>query len=162
MIKLSFFLLFLFAPVTIWSQGKLVAPPADSAPMAKQRTWLVQAIGKYGTQKAAGTSVKISNQKIEACVLTYTQTRMYEGNSETTLIRRTRTDSVKDDLTVDLAKLDIASIKLSEHLVPELMALTFRVQATGSSFKDFELVLRQPAADAIKTTLERVARGCHS
>lgn len=162
MIKLFMTVLLLFAPAAVWSQAKPVAPPAESAPAAEQQNWLVQAIAKYGSYKAAATSVKISDSKIAGCSLSFLQTKSSDTSSEQTLIRRTRTDSIKDNVVIDFAKLDITSLKLSEYLSPEVMSLTFRVRRDNNTFKDFEIILREPAAEAIKTTFERVAKGCQA
>jgi hypothetical protein len=159
-IKFYVISLFLLAPMTVWSQAKTVAPPAENAPMAEQQKWLVQAIGKYATYRGPTMSVKVSDPKIKGCSLSYTETKSFGAVSERVLIVTTRTDSVKNNVEIDLAKLDVPTMKLAEHISPDLIALTFRVRRAETGFKDFEIIFRQPAGEAIKTTLERVARGC--
>lgn len=157
MIRLFAMLLFALAPVTIWSQGKPVSPPAESAPIADQQKWLLDAITKYGSYKTPTSSVKISAPKIEACVLSFTQSKKYGATSERTLIVNTRTDTVKEDVSIDLAKLDVSTIKSSEHMEPEVMTVAFRMR---NAVRDTEVVVRQSSAEAIKTTLGRVAGSC--
>lgn len=161
MIKFWVMLLFLFAPAVIYSQEKPVAPPPESAPIAEQQKWLLKGLSKYASYITPTMSVKISDPKIHGCVLSFTQTRKFGSTSEDTLIITTRTDTVKDNVSIDLAKLDPASMKLSDHMLPELSTFTLRIRPSETRFRDVELVLQQPAADAIKTTLERVARACH-
>ena len=160
MIKLPAMLLFVVAPMMIYSQTKTIAPPADSAPVAEQQKWLVNALPKYASYKTPTTSVKISATKIDACVLSFNQTKKFGSTSEETLIITTRTDTVKDSVSIDLAKIDIPSLKLSEYILPELSTFSFRIRRSETSFRDMELVVQRSAADAIKTTLERVARAC--
>ena len=160
MIKLAVILLFVVAPMTIYPQGKTITPPADTAAVTEQQKWLVNAMSKYASYKTPTTSVKISAPKIEACVLSFTQTRKFGSTSEETLIITTRTDTVKDSVSIDLAKIDIPSLKLSDYILPELSTFSFRIKRSETSFRDLELVLQRPAADAIKTTLERVSRAC--
>ena len=160
MIRLYVIALFLFAPAAMWSQGKTISPPAENAPNAEQQKWLVQAFTKYATHRTPTTSVKVTSPKLEACSLSYTETKSFGATSEELLILTTRTDLVKNNVVIDLAKLETSGMKLAEHMSADLMALTFRVRRADNGFKDFEIVLRQPAAEAIKTTLERVARGC--
>ena len=161
MIRLAVILLFVVAPMTIYPQGKTITPPADTAPVSEQQKWLVNAMSKYASYKTPTTSVKISSPKIEACVLSFTQTRKFGSTlEEKTLIITTRTDTLKDNVSIDLAKIDIPSLKLSDYILPELSTFSFRIKRSETSFRDLELVLQRPAADAIKTTLERVARAC--
>ena len=159
MIRLCAVLLFVFGPATIWSQAKPVAAPSADAPRAEQEKWLVQAITKYGSYDAMTASVKLSAAKINGCVLSYTQTKKFGATKEQTLIVTTRTDSVKEGIAIDLAKLDVSSLKLLENVSPDVMSLAFRTLG-GGSVRDTEIILRQPAADAVKTAIERVARAC--
>ena len=161
MIRLAVILLFVVAPMTIYPQGKTITPPADTAAVTEQQKWLVNAMSKYASYKTPTTSVKISSPKIEACVLSFTQTRKFGSTlEEKTLIITTRTDTLKDNVSIDLAKIDIPSLKLSDYILPELSTFSFRIKRSETSFRDLELVLQRPAADAIKTTLERVSRAC--
>ena len=160
MIRLTALLLFAFVPVIIYSQAKTVTPPPESASSAEQQKWLVNALAKYASYETPAMSIKISAPKIERCVLTYTRTKKIGSTSETTLIVTTRTDKIKDNMSIDLTNLHTPSIKLSDHIFPELSTLSFRVSRNETNFRDFEIVVQQPAADAIKTTLERVAWSC--
>ena len=157
MIRIFVIVLFAVATSTIWSQGKTVSPPAENLPRAEQEKWLVQAIAKYGSYDEMTTAIKISAAKIHGCALSYTQTKRFGATKEQNIIVTTRTDSVKNDIIIDLAKLEVDTMKLSEHMYPEVMTLSFRMR---DSVRDTEIILRQTAAEAIKTTIERVARAC--
>ena len=157
MIRLFAVVLLVFAPMTIWSQGKVVEPPSADAPRADQERWLIQALIKYGSHDVTTTAFKLTAVAVKGCVLSYTRTKRYGATKEQTLIVTTRTDSVKDDISIDLAKMDIPTIKLVEHMYPEVMTFSYRMKG---DVRDSEIVLRQPAADAVKTTIERLARGC--
>ena len=160
MSKLLLMFLFVFAPATIFSQGKPITPPGERAPAAEQQKWLLSALAKYAAYSTPTMSVKISGPKIQACVLTITQTKKFGSTSKDDLIITTRTDSVTEKISIELGKLDLASMKLADHIFPELSTFSFRIRPSETTFRDVELVLQQPAADAIKTTLERVARAC--
>jgi hypothetical protein len=161
MIRLAVILLFVVAPMMTYSQGKTIAPPAESAAVTEQQKWLVNAVAKYGSYKTPTTSVKISAPKIDACVLSFTQAKKFGSTlEEKTLILTTRTDTVKDSVSIDLAKIDIPSLGLSDYILPELSTFSFRIKRSETNFRDMELVVQRPAADAIKTTLERVASAC--
>ena len=161
MIRLLMMLLFVFAPAMIYAQAK-VAGPGESATDAEQQKWLLTALPKYGSYKTPSNSVRISVPKIEACVLSFTQTKKFGSTSEETLIITTRTDTVKDTISIDLAKLDLASLKIGEHLDVALSTLSFRIKRSETNVRNVEMVIQQPAVEAVKTALESLARGCQT
>lgn len=161
MIRLLTMLLFVCSPALIYAQAK-VAAPAENAAVAEQQKWLLTALPKYGSYKTPSNSVRISAPKIEACVLSFTQSKKFGSTQEETLIITTRTDTVKDTISIDLAKLDVASMKIGEHLDTSLSTLSFRIKRSETNFRNVEMVIQQPAVEATRLTLERVARSCQS
>ena len=160
MIRMLVFLMFALAPVSIHSQGKNIAAPAESAPANEQRKWLLKTVGKYASYKTRTISVSITAPKLESCVLSFVQTKKVGSTSQDTMGVTTRTNAIKDNVAIDLAKLDLNSLKISDHIYQELATLTFRIRRGEAASESVELVVQQPAADAIKTVLERVAHAC--
>jgi hypothetical protein len=153
-------LIFLLVPSALYSQTKPVSPPPEGAAPVEQQRWLVNAIRKYGTFKSLGTSISISSPKLDACVLSFVQTKRYGSMSHDTMGAKERVDSVKGEVRLDLAKLDIASLKVEDHFDPELSIVSLRIGPSDASSKNIEIIVQQPAAGAVKTTLERVVRSC--
>lgn len=144
-----------------------MTPPSEAASLGETQKWLVEALTKQASYKTRVTSVTISNPKVEGCIVSFTQTRKSGSASIATMGATRRTNTVKDDVSFDLAQLAENGIAVSDHIYPELQTLELRLgggakegSASTDHIRTVEIVVQHEATDAIKAALMQLRRLC--
>jgi hypothetical protein len=140
------------------AQEKPIMPPAETESLHGQQRWLTNAVTKYGSYRTLNLSVVISSAKFTGCQLDFVQTRKLNAAAQDTMGVTTKTNTLKQNISIDLAQLDTATI--DEHVDLTLRQLSIKLRRAENDFRNVDLVVREEAADAIKTTLERIGGEC--
>lgn len=147
----------IFAAEAVPQKRDSIKPPAETATLAETQTWLVGAIGKYAAYKTRVTTMTITNAKFEGCSFSFTETRKSGSISTATMGATRTTNSVKEDILFDVARLASDGISVSDHIYPEIQTLELKF---ADDRRIVEIVVKREASDAIKTALTRIQRLC--
>ena len=156
------FLTCVLASGSAHAQAKPVVPPAENAPRAEQEKWLTSAVTKYGSYKTLNLTIGVSSAKFNGCRLEFVQTRKSGAISQDTMGVTTRTSTTKQDIAIDLSTLDAAGVTIKDDIDPALRVLLLKLRRADANAKarEVELIVKEEAAAAIKTSLEQISRQC--
>jgi hypothetical protein len=142
-----------------------IKPPAETASLADTRSWIAEALVKYGSFKTRMETVTLSKVTFDGCGVTFTETRK-SGSTSTATMGATRTTSVsKNDISIDLAKVRPDGISLEDHIYPELQSIKiwyagFDLAEGSTAGRIYYVVVKTEAGEAIKSALLQMKRLC--
>jgi hypothetical protein len=143
-----------------------VKPPGEGATRAEIEKWISVAIDRHASYSTRTMEVTIADVKFERCTISYTEVRKSSSRNNSVAVTAViKQKSIKLDLDVDLSKLALNGIEITDHILPEFQTLVLRERYdTGGATtgRDVELVVKHGAADAMKIALERLKAVCSS
>ena len=158
------FLTCVLASVSTYAQSKPVVPPSENAPRAEQEKWLTNAVTKYGSYKTLNLAIVVSSAKFDGCRLEFVQTRKSGAVSQDVMGVTTKTETTKQDIAIDLSTLDTFGVTIKDEIDPALKVLVLKLRRADANAKarEMELIVKEEAAEAIKTAFEQISRQCPS
>jgi hypothetical protein len=146
------------------TEAQKVEPVKENASAEELQKWIASSITKYGSYKTRASLVAISNVRFDGCTLKYEVTRK-SGTVSTAVMGATRTvNTVKEDVDVDSRLMSKDNVAIVDNVYPELRTIEISVrnaQTTGiGDNRIIELVVKQEAADAIRSALIQSHRLC--
>ena len=150
-------------PTYAAAQGKTVKPLSDTASITETQKWLVDALAKYTSFKTPVNSASVSNVKFDGCTLSFAVVRKTGTSGQDVMGMTRRTHTLKQEMAFDLSFVESEGIKLTDHVLPELQILTVRFRTGDPSAaveREVEIVVRQEAAEQIRSALVHARRLC--
>ena|SRR5688572_22560329 len=151
-------LIILAMHLTAVAQSK-VEIPALSATIEEIHRWVANTMSKYGSYKTRTTSVKVTAVSAGGCRLAYTATRQDKIELQDQLGVKSRINSIKDEVRLDLAEVESGGITLEPHIHAELQTVAVTTGKAANK-RVTEFVVKSEAGDPLVKVLERITAPC--
>ncbi len=160
MFRLAVVLSLVLLIVSLTSAQDSVKPLGENASIADTQKWLEDALTRHGSFKARAASSTVSDVEFDGCDLSFTLIRKSGGISQDAVGVTTRVNTVKTDVAFNVGRIDADRLEITDHLLPEFQILTIRYRTDTQAERLQELVVRQEAAEHIKSALAHARRLC--